>query len=68
MKSGEAIKLTVITARALLSIKSSPSLTFPRHTARNNAPSMPCLLSPLPVEHTPEVCYDTEYIQSGYYS
>ena len=30
--------LTVITARALLSAKSKPSLTFPRHTARNSAP------------------------------
>ena len=31
--------LTVITALALSSVKSNPSLTFPRHTAKNNAPS-----------------------------
>ena len=31
--------LTVITALALLSAKSSPSLTFPLHTAKNSPPS-----------------------------
>ena len=30
-----------MTARALLSAKSKPSLTFPRHTAMNKAPSTP---------------------------
>ena len=33
--------LTVTTARALLSAKSKPSLTFPRLTAKNNAPVIP---------------------------
>lgn len=32
---------TQITARALLSEKSNPSLTFPLHTARNKAPVVP---------------------------
>ena len=33
---------TVMTALALLSEKSIPSLTLPRHTARNSAPVIPC--------------------------
>ena len=34
-------RLTVITALALLSAKSMPSLTLPRHTAKKRAPSIP---------------------------
>ena len=30
--------LTVMTARALLSVKSIPALTLPLHTAKNSAP------------------------------
>ena len=32
------VSLTVMTALALLSAKSKPSLTLPRHTAKNKAP------------------------------
>ena len=37
---------TQMTALALLSAKSRPSLTLPRHTARNRAPSGPPVLAP----------------------
>ena len=36
-----------MTARALSSVKSSPSLTLPRHTARNSAPVTPPPFTPL---------------------
>ena len=49
--------LTVITARALLSAKSRPSLTLPRHTAKNKAPSQTPSLSP--VEHS-KLCLTTQ--------
>ena len=38
-KKNAETSLTVITALALLSAKSSPSLTFPLHTAKNSPPS-----------------------------
>jgi len=40
-------QITVMTARALSSEKSSPSLTLPRQTAKNRAPVTPLPLTSL---------------------
>lgn len=47
------VRLTVMTARALLSEKSIPSLTLPRHTARKSAPvRAPAAAAAAPVSST----------------